>query len=152
MISRRVFLSIAGTAGVGAFIDTRRSSRVLQRTSVFVPCGGAGSVRPNAVPHPTPRPGITGDKVLPAAKLVAWPHLLELFDGIRAMPAIADGIRCSCGCAELPDYYSLLSCYEGAAMATICPICQGAGKLAVRLHAEGQTLAQIRVAVDAQFG
>ena len=37
-------------------------------------------------------------------------------------------------------------------MAIICPICQGAGKLSVRLHGEGRSLAEIRVAVDAQFG
>jgi hypothetical protein len=90
--------------------------------------------------------------VIPASQLTAYPDLLQLFDGIRAIPSVADGIRCSCGCADLPGYYSLLSCYEGAAMATMCPICQGAGKLTVRLHAEGQTLAQIRVAIDAQFG
>ena len=90
--------------------------------------------------------------MLTGAKLAKWPGLRELFDGIRAIPAIADGIGCSCGCADVPGYYSLLSCYEGEAMATICPICQGTGKLAVRLHREGQTLDQIRVAVDAQFG
>lgn len=102
--------------------------------------------------HPTPRKGITAAKVLASAQLAARPDLQELFDGIRAIPAVADGIRCSCGCAELPGYYSLLSCYEGDAMAKICPICQGAGRLTIRLHAEGQTLGQIRVAVDAQYG
>ena len=34
----------------------------------------------------------------------------------------------------------------------ICPICQGAGMLTVRLHSEGRTLAEIRIAVGAQFG
>lgn len=102
--------------------------------------------------HPPPRKGITGAKVRTAAQLASSAYLVPLFDGIRAIPEIADGIRCSCGCADLPGYYSLLSCYEGDAMATICPICQGAGRLTVRLHAEGRTLAQIRVAVDAQFG
>ena len=63
-----------------------------------------------------------------------------------------DGIRCNCGCAGQPGFYSLLSCYEGDAMARLCPICQGEGRLAARLHKEGKTLAEIRVAVDAQFG
>lgn len=103
--------------------------------------------------HPTPRPGITGAKVLTAAGLgSAGAHLVPLFDGVRAIPAIADGIRCHCGCAELPGMYSLLSCYEGDAMARICPICQGEGRVAVRLHKEGKTLAEIREAIDAQFG
>jgi hypothetical protein len=123
-----------------------------RRQAAMPMCGAELSHRHGPVVHPTPRQGITGAKVLTAAQLTKSAYLLPLFDGIRAIPEIADGIRCSCGCAELPGYYSLLSCYEGDAMATICPICQGAGKLTVRLRAEGQTLAQIRVAVDAQFG
>lgn len=102
--------------------------------------------------HPTPRPGITGAKVLTKAQLSSRPDLVPLFDGIRAIPQIADGIRCNCGCAELPGFYSLLSCYEGDGMAKICPICQGQGRLAVRLQKEGKSLAEIRVAIDAQFG
>lgn len=102
--------------------------------------------------HPTPRPGITGAKVLTKDQLSSRPDLVPLFDGIRAIPGIADGIRCNCGCAELPGFYSLLSCYEGDGMAKICPICQGQGRLAVRLQKEGKTLAEIRVAIDAQFG
>lgn len=102
--------------------------------------------------HPIPRAGITGAKVLTAAQLGERTELVPLFDGIRAIPQIADGIRCNCGCATLPGYYSLLSCYEGDAMAKICPICQGQGRLAVRLQKEGKSLADIRVAIDAQFG
>ncbi len=151
-MNRRSFLSFAGFAGVGVWMDGRRRRVVSAASGAVVPCGsGHGPVLVSSA-HPTPRPGITAAKVLAAGQLSAWPHLQKLFDGIRAIPAIADGIRCSCGCAELPEYYSLLSCFEEPAMATICPICQGAGKLTVRLHGEGQTLAQIRAAVDAQFG
>ncbi len=102
--------------------------------------------------HPTPRPGITGAKVLSKTQLATRPDLIPLFDGIRAIPEIADGIGCNCGCAELTGYYSLLSCYEGDAMARSCSTCQGQGRLTVRLRSEGKTLAEIRVAVDAQFG
>ena len=102
--------------------------------------------------HPRPRPGITGDKVLTPEQLAKSAHLVPLFDGIRAIPQVADGIRCYCGCAELPGFYSLLSCYEGDGMAKICPICQGEGRLAVRLQKEGKSLDEIRAAVDAQFG
>ena len=105
-----------------------------------------------AGPHPTPRPKITGAKVLTAEQLKDTPHLIPLFDSVRERPEIMDGIRCNCGCAGQPGYYSLLSCYEGDGMARLCPICQGQGRLSARLHKEGKTLAQIRVAVDAQFG
>jgi hypothetical protein len=103
--------------------------------------------------HPDPRPGVDGSKVMTAEQLVGAPHVIDLFDAIRKIPHIADGIRCHCGCAELEGYRSLLSCYEGpGAMATWCEVCQGEGRLAVRRHGEGQSLAEIRRAIDARFG
>jgi hypothetical protein len=103
--------------------------------------------------HPTPRKGITGAKVAAADMLRSSPHLLELFDGVRAIPHVADGIRCHCGCADLDGHYSLLTCYEGEdAMAKICPICQGMGRVAVRMAKAGRSLDDIRAAVDAQYG
>lgn len=110
-------------------------------------------VRADRLPdHPTPRVGITGAKVLTAEQLTRSQHLVPLFDGIRAIPHVADGIRCYCGCAALNDHYSLLSCYEGDAMARACPICQGEGRVVVRMHKEGKSLGEIRTAIDAQFG
>ena len=105
------------------------------------------------VAHPTPRAGVTGEKVASAARLKDFPSLQELFDGIRAAPSVADGIRCTCGCANVPGFYSLLSCYEGDdAMALGCPICKATGRLVVRLHTAGKSLTDIRAAVDAEFG
>jgi hypothetical protein len=104
-------------------------------------------------PHPTPRPGITAAKVLTKDKLGGKADLIELFDGVREIPEVIDGIRCQCGCAAFDGFYSLLSCYEGdKAMAKMCHTCQGEGKLAVRLHKEGKSLDDIRTAIDAKFG
>jgi len=103
-------------------------------------------------PHPAPRPGITGDKVLTREQLADSQDLIPLFDDVRQIPHIVDGIRCNCGCAGTPGKYSLLSCYEGDAMAKMCVICQGEGRLAVRLAKAGKTLDEIRAAIDAQFG
>jgi hypothetical protein len=103
-------------------------------------------------PHPTPRAGVTGARVLTRAQRGKTPALAPLFDQVRAIPAVIDGIRCNCGCAELPGYHSLLSCFEGDAMVRHCAVCQGQARLAVRLHREGKTLDQIRDAVDAKFG
>ena len=104
-------------------------------------------------PHPTPRAGITAAKVLTADKLDGNANLIALFDGVREIPEVVDGIRCQCGCAGSEGFYSLLSCYEGDdAMAKICHICQGEGRLAVRLHKEGKSLDAIRTAIDAKFG
>lgn len=103
--------------------------------------------------HPTPRPGITAEKVLHADHLADTPDAIPVFDMVREIPGIVDGIRCTCGCAESPDFYSLLSCYEGPdAMAKSCQICQGQGRLAFRLHKAGKSLDEIRKGIDARYG
>ena len=102
-------------------------------------------------PHPTPRRGITGAKVLSREELSKTPKLVSLFDSVRGIPQIVDGIHCNCGCTNPPEYYSLLSCFEGRGMARDCAICQGQARLVVRLHKEGKSLDEIRAAVDAKF-
>ena len=137
--SRRAFFHrcALGLAGLVAWPATARAARI-------------GLIRNG--PHPTPRPGITAAKVLAADQLADHKDLVELFDQVREIPQIVDGIRCQCGCAELEGYYSLLSCYEGTAMAKHCQVCQGQARLAHRLHKDGKSLDQIREAIDARFG
>ena len=102
-------------------------------------------------PHPDPRPGVTGANVLAADKLGGKKKDIELFDGVRRIPQVMDGIRCNCSCPDPPELRSLLSCFEGRGMARDCVICQGQARLAIRLHTEGRTLNEIRQAVDAKF-
>jgi hypothetical protein len=108
--------------------------------------------RPDGGPHPTPRPGIDASKVLTRDKLTEHPAAEPVFDMVRKIPQVVDGIRCQCGCAELPEFYSLLSCYEADGMAQHCVICQGEAKLAFRMHEQGKSLDEIRAAIDAKFG
>ena len=138
MLSRRSFVSVCG---LGFLTTAQRMWAAISHTRVLL-----------RTPHPKPRPGITGAKVLTAAQLNDHPNLVPLFDSVRKIPQIIDGIRCNCGCGHPPEMYSLLSCYEGEAMARECAVCQGQGRLAARLHTEGKTLAEIRVALDAKFG
>lgn len=102
--------------------------------------------------HPEPRAGIDGSHVLRRAQLGAHAAAIPVFDMVRRMPAIADGIGCQCGCAEDPAYRSLLTCYEGEGMAKRCAVCQAQARLAWRLHREGRTLDEIRAAIDEEFG
>ncbi len=102
--------------------------------------------------HPAPRPGITGAKVLSGKQLSESRKLIPLFDSVSEIPQIVDGIRCNCGCLNPPEYYSLLSCFEGDGMARSCVVCQSQARLVVRLHKEGKSLDEIRAAVDAKFG
>ena len=104
-------------------------------------------------PHPDPRPGIDASHMPAVTAVRDHPHAVTAFDEGRTIPGILDGIRCQCGCASEAGMRSLLSCYEGNdTMALDCDICQGEARLAYRLHGEGQTLDQIRAAIDARYG
>ena len=131
--TRRTFMKVMLATGA-AMLVSRKSAL-------------AGSIPP----HPEPRPGITGANVLRADKLGDNEKLIALFDEVRKIPQVLDGIRCNCGCPNPPDFRSLLSCYEGRGMARDCMICQGQARLAIRLHNEGKSLDGIRRAIDAKF-
>lgn len=106
-------------------------------------------------PHPEPRKDYKPEHVLTADDLDGDEDLITLFDSIREHSTIVDGIRCHCGCADSEGMYSLLSCYEGnnsmKAMSKWCPICQGQGRLTIRLAKQGKSLEQIRTAVDVRY-
>lgn len=135
---------------------TRRAflAGALLVASSLVPLRGLAALgRRRGGQHPTPRPGITAAKVLTPEQLKDAPDSLDVFNMVREIPEIVDGIRCQCGCADIEGFYSLLSCYEGeGAMARDCMICQGEGRLAYRLHKAGESLDSIRAAIDARFG
>ena len=113
-----------------------------------------GSSRtPAALTHPDPRPGIDSSGVLTSDQLAAFPEeITAIYDMVREIPHIADGIGCGCACPVLPNYRSLLTCYHAGGMAMGCPICQSEARLMYRRHKEGQSLAQIRRAIDARYG
>lgn len=102
--------------------------------------------------HPQPRAGIDASKVLTRAALHEDPESIPVFDMVRTMPQVVDGIRCHCGCADLGGHYSLLSCFEGDGMARHCEVCRGQARLAFSLHERGKTLREIRKAIDEDFG
>ncbi len=106
-----------------------------------------------AIKHPEPREGIDGSDVLPHEALSAFgDDVRAVYDMVREIPHIADGIGCGCGCAALPTYRSLLTCFHERGMAMGCAICQGEARLAYRRYQEGQDLDRIRRAIDARFG
>ena len=127
---------------------------LIDRRSFLVSFVGAatGSLAIGAAqsPHPSPRPGVDGSKVLTIDQLDRK-GAAPVFDQVRRIPEIADGIRCHCGCADRPDYRSLLSCFEGDGMAQMCEICQGQAKLAATMHKFRRSLDRIREAIDRQF-
>src|SRR5262245_21798663 len=137
-LSRRPFLGRADAA-LAALIPGRR----------FLPRVAVHRV---SVPHPQPRPGLPAAKLLTKQQLADTPDVRPAFEQVREIPEAGGGIRCQCGSSEIEGNCSLLSCYEGDAMARHCQVWQGQGRLAHRLHKDGKTLDEIRVAIDARYG
>ena len=138
LYSRRAFLMHLGLGTAAA---------------VVLKPSGASASGLRVTEHPEPRPDIDGSGVLPRSEVEVYGgEVADIYDMVREMPEIADGIGCSCGCAALPGYRSLLTCYHATGMAMGCAICQGTAKLVHGRWKEGQDLARIRRACDARFG
>lgn len=139
--SRRAFVASL-TGGIGALVGFPGWRPAPEH------CGH----NPSAGPHPEPRPGVDASRVLTAEQLTGAEHVIPVYDGIREIPHIADGIRCACECADLPGFRSLLTCFEENGMAIACEMCQTEGRFVHRLYKAGRSLDQIRAAVTARFG
>ena len=133
--TRRTFMTLVGSAAIAVAVSPVAAlDRLLRK-------------RPD---HPDPRPGIDARNVTAPAQLT--PDVVEVFDRVRKIPHVVDGIACRCGCGDLEDMRSLLSCFEGHGMAQHCVMCQAQADLAFEMTRAGRTLDEIRAAVDEQFG
>jgi len=112
---------------------------------------GAALVKP--LPHPDPRPGITGEHVLSHDQLGKRKDTVyDAYDFARTYPEIFDGIYCICHCDKgKAGHRSLLACYEST-QPTGCGTCQEEGEFVGKLAAEGKSLGEIRSAVDKEYG
>ena len=147
-----------GTAPSGRQSRRRFLAKLASAVAVVAtqlrPRGAWATASPNtrtSLIHPDPRPGIDASRMLTAEQLADAPDVIGLYDSVRKIPHIVDGIGCYCGCAQREGYRSLLTCYEQGGMAKHCEICQGQGRLAHSRWKEGQSLEQIRRAIDARY-
>ena len=105
----------------------------------------------HGVAHPDPRPGVTAERVLPPGLLPDAQGAVEAYAAARTAPQILDGVFCYCQCARNFGHRSLLTCFESD-HGSGCDICMREAMLAVQLADRGNTLRQIRRAIDEQFG
>jgi uncharacterized protein with PCYCGC motif len=104
-----------------------------------------------AAGHPDPRPGITAERVLPPSMVPMGGGTLEAYEAARRVPQVLDGLYCHCNCSKSFGHRSLLTCFESD-HGSRCDICMGEAMLAAQMSGSGKSLAQIRKAIDAQFG
>ena len=122
---------------------------VMQRgTPALTPRAGSGAV---ASHHPTPRPGITSEKVMPASFVPRTPGSSDAYAAARTHAATLDGVYCHCDCSKHAGHRSLLTCFEGEHGA-YCDICMGEAMVASGMADQGRSLEEIRAAIDRQFG
>lgn len=101
--------------------------------------------------HPDPRAGITAQQVLPNAFVPRTPGSVEAYAAARQAAATLDGVYCYCDCSKHAGHRSLLTCFE-TNHGAYCDICMGEAVLAAQMSGQGQSLEQIRAAIDRQFG
>jgi len=101
--------------------------------------------------HPDPRPGITAAKILPDFAIPNNPGAMDAYAASRRAPATLDGVYCHCNCSKHAGHRSLLTCFESDHGA-FCDICMGEAILASQMAARGESLLDIRAAIDRQFG
>jgi len=77
--------------------------------------------------------------------------VLAAFAAVRASPEIFDGVYCACECTKDHGHRSLLSCFESR-QPIGCGACREEAALVEKLVKEGRSLAEIRKAVDEEFG
>jgi len=79
------------------------------------------------------------------------PGAVEAYAVARQIPQVLDGLYCHCDCSKHMGHRSLLTCFTGDHAAQ-CDICMGEAMMAGQMAAAGNSLDQIRKAIDAQFG
>jgi hypothetical protein len=109
------------------------------------------SRRGHAVAHPDARPGVNAERVLPPSLVPETPGALEAYAAARSAPQLLDALYCHCQCARNFGHRSLLTCFESD-HGSQCDICMGEAMLVTRLAGQGNSLVQIRHAIDQRFG
>ena len=103
--------------------------------------------------HPDPRPDAQAlaMTVRQVSEFAGNPDAAEAYDIARQIPQALDGLYCHCHCKESMRHRSLLTCFQSE-HASQCDICMGEARLAFQMLQQGKSLAEIRVAVDKQYG
>jgi hypothetical protein len=75
----------------------------------------------------------------------------EAYEFAGQNPALLAQLWCYCGCDKTDGHQNLLDCYRGTHGAT-CAICTGEALLAKRMSEQGSPVAQIRAAIQRNYG
>jgi hypothetical protein len=100
--------------------------------------------------HPDPRPDVSAEMLLPGSHFSHTPAVAAVYLQAAEIPHVLDGLYCYCHCDRHAGHHSLLDCFRDE-HARSCGVCLAEAVLAHRLVGEGQSLPEIRAAVDDAF-
>jgi hypothetical protein len=106
--------------------------------------------RASASEHPKPRANAEHMHTESPDRYGAYPEAKEVYGMSAHIKSTLDGLFCYCYCKG-GGHYSLLDCFKDDHGAG-CDVCLGEARLAYDMIQKGATLAEIRAAIDAQFG
>ena len=112
--------------------------------------GAVAILSAGASAHPAPRPGITGEEVVPHGKYHGHPRIQSVYRQAAEIPEVLDGLHCYCECGSHSGHYSLLDCFKSDHGAG-CDVCLTSAAIAHEMAREGSSLEQIRDAIDDYF-
>ena len=102
--------------------------------------------------HPEPRTDAAALSfmVMPPGFFANNQDIARVYQIAQQIPTTLDGMYCYCVCLENFGHRSLLQCFQSQHAAG-CDVCLEEAIVANDMLAKGQTLADIRAAVDAQY-
>lgn len=106
--------------------------------------------RASANVHPEPRANAEHMHTESPDRYGAYPEAKEVYRMAAHVKSTLDGIFCYCYCKG-GGHYSLLDCFKDDHGAG-CDVCLAEARLAYDMVQKGASLAQVRAAIDAQFG
>ncbi len=90
--------------------------------------------------------------MLAPASYAGYDRIVRSYEARRSRClGVLDGLYCYCDCRQHFNHRSLLTCFQSEHGAS-CDICLDEAWMAAEMHRQGKALAEIRRAVDAQFG
>jgi len=110
-----------------------------------------GAVPGRGSHHPDPRPGVTGETVVPSARYANYPRVEAAYMQAAEIAAVLDGLYCYCDCARHSGHRSLLTCFESD-HAAACDVCMSEASVAHKMTMDGRSLDEVREAIDGFYG
>lgn len=108
---------------------------------------GLATTRAANAHHPDPREDPSSLTVDSSIRYASYPRVAQVYEMAAAIPHVLDGLYCHCECSRHSGHRSLLTCFQDDHGAG-CDVCLAEAALAYRMTNEGESLKEIRGAVD----